>query len=382
MSDPTFAKVHSDVTALEAVRLHFAEHAADWKELEEATNRPYARFPVSYNYQPSYAIQMSHLSGSIHIAQGASLKATAEFAEGNSTQALTTLQIVFKWREALAQEPMLISQLVNHSMVVTLLQPVWEALEARSLTAAELDALSVKLASIDLLNDYRTGMRGENVFFASTLDYLKSSNPSARSQVIGIVNQLGARQESPENKVTSFIWRGIALATPKGWYDLNKTYGTQFIQSYCITSVDLKNRRVDVKKIREGDTVMQHMMLGQYRPTTLFVRLALPAMTNSLVRFTQQQACVDMARISCALEKYYLQQHRYPATLEALGDSLPHDVMTGVPYHYQLTSGGRYKLWSVGWNETDDGGKWFLKKGNDHLINEKAGDWVWSYTPR
>jgi len=56
--------------------------------------------------------------------------------------------------------------------------------------------------------------------------------------------------------------------------------------------------------------------------------------------------------------------------------------MNGEPYHYQLTPDGRYKLWSVGWNETYDGGKRVFKKDQPTTLDPENGDWVWSYTRR
>ena len=53
---------------------------------------------------------------------------------------------------------------------------------------------------------------------------------------------------------------------------------------------------------------------------------------------------------------------------------LPNDLFTGEPYKYRRTDDGQFTLYSVGWNEKDDGGtpgdKWF---------DEKQGDWVWQF---
>jgi hypothetical protein len=67
-----------------------------------------------------------------------------------------------------------------------------------------------------------------------------------------------------------------------------------------------------------------------------------------------------------------------PESLEALAprylDRLPHDLITGKQLRYQRTDNGSYMLYSVGWNQTDEGGV----IADDSLLK---GDWAWSYVP-
>jgi len=52
---------------------------------------------------------------------------------------------------------------------------------------------------------------------------------------------------------------------------------------------------------------------------------------------------------------------------------LPHDIIGGQPLHYRHTPDGKFLLYSVGWNETDDNGSPGI------LADVKIGDWVWQY---
>jgi hypothetical protein len=36
--------------------------------------------------------------------------------------------------------------------------------------------------------------------------------------------------------------------------------------------------------------------------------------------------------------------------------TLPHDIINGQPLKYRRTANGKFVLYSVGWNEKDDGG--------------------------
>ena len=64
--------------------------------------------------------------------------------------------------------------------------------------------------------------------------------------------------------------------------------------------------------------------------------------------------------MAIALERYRLAHGEYPDSLDALAPQfiakVPHDVIGGQPLHYRRTSDGQFVLYSVGWNETDDGG--------------------------
>jgi hypothetical protein len=59
-------------------------------------------------------------------------------------------------------------------------------------------------------------------------------------------------------------------------------------------------------------------------------------------------------------------------------------VISGEPYKYHRTAdpssqssaatSGQFVLYSVGWNETDDGGM-----PGQNMFDDKQGDWVWQY---
>jgi hypothetical protein len=61
-------------------------------------------------------------------------------------------------------------------------------------------------------------------------------------------------------------------------------------------------------------------------------------------------------------------------------EKLPRDVIDGEPLHYRRQANGTFLLYSVGWNETDDGGQVALKK--DGSEDREKGDWVWKNPAR
>ena len=82
--------------------------------------------------------------------------------------------------------------------------------------------------------------------------------------------------------------------------------------------------------------------------------------------------------MACALERYRLANGQFPENLQALVPRfiahLPNDVITGEPFKYRRAGDGRFVLYSVGWNEKDDGGV-----PGKTMFDETEGDWVWEY---
>jgi hypothetical protein len=65
-------------------------------------------------------------------------------------------------------------------------------------------------------------------------------------------------------------------------------------------------------------------------------------------------------------------------------EKIPHDVIGGQPLHYRARMTGSFVLYSVGWNETDDGGVVVFKNGPfrrrvESGFDMNEGDWVWRY---
>jgi hypothetical protein len=110
---------------------------------------------------------------------------------------------------------------------------------------------------------------------------------------------------------------------------------------------------------------------------------------NFLKKIAAGQSSVDLARTAIALERYRLAHGGYPESLDALApqfiEKVPHDVIGGQPLKYQRTSDGQFVLYSVGWNERDDGGVVVSQNSRNfrdesgNTLDISQGDWVWRY---
>jgi hypothetical protein len=97
------------------------------------------------------------------------------------------------------------------------------------------------------------------------------------------------------------------------------------------------------------------------------------------------QCLIDQAVIACVLERYRIEKGGYPESLDGLtrttGAALPIDAISGEAMQYRRTQDGMVRLWCVGLDRVDDGGKRIKNAKMNSKEKGVKGDWVWSYSP-
>jgi hypothetical protein len=373
LSNPSFAQKHPNVTEAQALLLRFSEHADMWKELEAATLRPYSHFPVNYQVEPSCLIDVDHLDGTHDFVVACALKANAEFESGQSAQGLKTLKIYFKLRQAIGEEPRLLPIMLGATMTAIVLKPIQKALELHCLNNAELAELSSEISKIDYLKEYNFSIRGEiYIIFIRTLDYIKTNGYSALRR-LDRTDSIPTTKNSLSQILTSFI-RSLM---PGGWIDINKAYAADYYHKYDFNSVDSTQHRYYPEK--RDVAIKAYSQIPPFSPKRIYAQPACHYIPQNKDILMEIQTQLDLARIACSLESYYLAHHSYPQSLRILPDNQPKDIFTGQDYLYERTSNGRFRLWSAGRNQSNDRGKWILRKQNDNSIEDSGDDIVWNY---
>ncbi len=345
--------------------------------LRASAGRPQARFWI--NYEDGFGALLPHLSRMKSTAAYLSLHAVASLKKGDNQAALEDLKLSFRLAEAARSEPVLISYLVRIDMLQITLQPVWEGLADHLWTDAELAAIAAELDRLDLLADYHQAMRGERAFSLWAVDYVRRRGAQG-------FNELGGSVESPDSPANGNLSeRTLGTASfaliPSGWFDQNKLSLARMQANHVLPSVNREQRIVSPATARQTQAVLADR--GP-RPTAydLFSRMLVPALLGTAEKTARSQTLVDLARVAIALERYRLAHGKYPETLEVIVPQfivkLPHDIINGQPLKYRHTDDGSFVLYSIGWNEKDDGGKVVLSKTGNRL-NSKEGDWVWKY---
>ncbi len=167
---------------------------------------------------------------------------------------------------------------------------------------------------------------------------------------------------------------------PTGWYYLEQLNYDQSCRTYLLPIIDVENRRVSPDFTQKAKEKLEAPMSpsSAYLGHQLFSAMLLQALPGIAKKTARAQTAADLAIIACALERFHLANKKYPPTLETLVPQFlskrPHDVITGQPHRYRVVD-DEFVLYSVGWNEKDDGGT--ISGDKDHKIDWDTGDWVW-----
>ncbi len=353
------------------VLLALSKYDSAIEELRQASHRPYSRFPLEYDKDDPAAILLPHLGALKTCSQVLQLRAIAELQDGQTEKASDDVKLALSLADSIRTEPFIITHLVRFVILQITLQPIWEGLAEHKWSDAQLTAFNSKLAKLDFPADYVFSSRSEPAFHIKLIDYLEQK----RSRCWEFFNLLGNNDR--QDAMTGFPTTVGFYLAPKGWFYQNEIAMVLMCQKWKVPMVDDLHQMVSPKMVLDGNVAELNM-----RPTpfNFFARLE-----GELGGFAQKTAyaqnAVDLARIAIALERCRLAHGEYPESLDTLApqfiDKLPHDIINGGPLHYRRTSDGQFVLYSVGWNETDDGGVVGLTKGGS--VDRNTGDWVWRY---
>jgi hypothetical protein len=343
-------------------------------ELRAASERPQSRYPVVYDLENPWGILLPHLSNIRSVCLRLQLRACAELALGKSDEALKDVRLILRMSDSLNEEPFLISYLVRIATFHIATQPIWEGLAEQRWTDAQLKELQGLMERYNFIADMKPPLSGERSAGILTADLLAQGK-------FRLNNLTSDPSPSGAEAADAF-----GMIMPRGWYDLEKFNYSRLYDLQLKGAFDAREQRVFPGQIEANTKALKQAFAGRNPVTTILTRhqllaaILLPALGNVLPKGALAQTVADEALIACGLERYRLAQGQFPATLEALSpdfiSKLPNDVITGTAYKYRRTDGGKFVLYSVGWNETDDGGEAAMKRGTPDPNN---GDWVWQY---
>ena len=335
------------------------------EELRQASLRPSARLPLDYESGfDAVGELLPWLAKEKRSARFLELRILAELEAGQSQPALDDMKLLLRVIDSLRNQPFLISHLVRIAMQSLALQPIYEGLAQHRWNEAQLAELEAALGAQDFLADFKTAMRGERTCAIAAFETQRLTRE---------MRSFGGEQ-GDQIVTNSLRWM------PSAYFYQNELAFARMYEQIVLPLADLTNRTVSAAAWRtvEQDS-KEH--LKHYSPYTIQALMTFPAVSKSVIKFALIQEDVDLARVACALERCRLAHGSYPETLGALSpqfmEKVPNDLIGGQPLKYRREANGRFVLYSVGWNETDEGGTVALTKGG--RVDSEKGDWVWKY---
>ena len=236
-------------------------------------------------------------------------------------------------------------------------------IESRSWREPELAALQRQLGEINLLPVVADSFRHERAGICQRLD-------------ASSLDELFRKTRNDTNFIASDLgWWFV----PGGWVYQNKAV-VATLEGDVIAGFDFTNHTVSPAKAMAASRATE-AALSHVTPYNFIAAICFPNFTKAAETMARNQTWVDQALIVCALERFRLANGRYPDTLAALLprflEKIPPDIINGNPMIYARTGEQNFKLYSVGWNESDDGG--ITAHTSDGKEDRESGDWVWHY---
>jgi hypothetical protein len=363
-------------------------------EIRAASARPGCRYAVIYDMDDPWAILLPHLARIKQTCRRLQIKACAELAAARNENALEDVKLMFYMNDTCKTEPFLISYLVRLACMHIVIQPVWEGLAEHRWTDAQLQQLQATLETPDFLADIQWPMHAECAAGVLTVDLMKKKG-------LGLLADYSRNTGGAQTSILDVIMGDHAVLNvlgrilPSGWYDQEKLNYCLLHEGLSQGTIDATAKRVFPEQIAANASRLATLSAGNNQPDFMIgmpvqglwhailhhefiAAMLLPSLHNIPGKAAQAQTATDEAAIACALERYRLANGQFPENLQALvphfAAHLPNDVITGESYKYRRTDDGRFVLYSVGWNEKDDGGV-----PGKTMFDDTEGDWVWEY---
>jgi hypothetical protein len=344
----------------------------DFDLIREALKRPYAR--MDGDYSKPYEQPIPNFVNVRNVAQVLAQRAKCDLLLGQPDKALQELTLLHDMCRLLEAAPTgkpmtLVAAMINVAVTGLYVDTIAYGFQNHAWQEPQLTALQTQLKEINLTPFLMEAFQSEQ---ASECHFFETM-PQPK------ISSLFFHERFPGDKLTFRIFlmrlKNLVDLTsgPHGWIYQNMVTIAKFNQG-VIDCIDLTNNLVMPQKIDNVQHELE-MLEKHHGPYTFLAAIAIPNCAKAWQTDAHNQTLVNEAQISCALECFHLVHGNYPETLDALVpqfiEKLPHDVIGGQPLHYRRTEGGKFLLYSVGWNETDDGGK------PGTLSDPEQGDWVW-----
>ncbi len=357
--------------------------------IRDAIKRPYAR--MDGNYSRPFEIPIPNFVSSRVLAQALAQRAKCHLLLGQPEKALREVMLLNDSRHLLERAPtgkpmLLVDAMVNVAITGRYVNTIADGLQKQAWQEPQLAALQKQLEKINLPQLVVESFNTEQAASTCTLE----TTPGYK--VADLLSGVGFSVD--KNKTSTFRLRLknpmylLILSAPRGWVYFNMVTDAQLLQKE-IEAVDTGKQLISPRAMNNA-AVDMNATFGHASPYNYIAAMMIPNFIKAWQTTTKNQTLVNEAQVVCALERYRLAHGEYPEALDALVpqfiEKLPHDIIGGQPLHYRRmadqpsqssgSASGKFLLYSIGWNETDDGGvdsPPAKNGGTDYA----QGDWVW-----
>lgn len=299
-------------------------------EMRRMAQRGAPVYPLDFSQ--GFAMLLPHLARSRQCSRVLRASAVLKGTKGDYAGAVEDIIAGMKLGDALAREPILISQLVRIAIYGIMGSAVENSFDGSDLSPELTRRLMTQLAQADHRDDFAGTFTGEMYFGLKAFADIRAGIPTG----LGAESDFGPPQEADEKAYVEILSRiGSAARLP-----------------YYEAATEVSQIQSDVENM----------------PQTLsYSRQLLPALGRACEAQARHEAIIDLMQIGLLVEQYKGRNGSYPDTLDeiasSLGGSVPVDPFSGKGYRYRPL-GSTFVLYSISHNRLDDGGTHDYMKGD------------------
>jgi hypothetical protein len=337
----------------------------EFKLIREALKRPYAR--IDCDYQMPETIGIPNFVMVRQLVQLLSSRAECDYLLGQPEKALGELTFLHDSCRIMEARPTgkpmtLVASMIDVAVTGLYAETIADGLRLHAWHEPQLVALQEQLKEIHLLPVVMMSFKSEPASVCRTLEM------TPRARLAKLFFDIEKNDHPMQARLIRFM--------PRGWIYQNMAVVISQRQK-LYPAFDLEHDLILPQPLNalSQETAAQSR---HFSPYTFVANFTAPNMQRASQVLAHNQTMANQALIACALERYHLAHGDYPESLETLSpqfiEKIPHDLIGGQPLKYHRLAADKFLLYSVGWNETDDGGQ---APSGPTLPNYDQGDWVW-----
>ena len=341
------------------------------REIREMAGRggPVCALDFTKPFEPD----MDHVSHMRTCARWLRADAAVNAEGGNYAEMLADILAGFELGDALADEPIILSQLVRIAIFGEMVDTVQELINGGEVASDLVSQIVTYTDQSDNREAFANSLVGEVLVNLEAFRFFRGDEGAKPDAPF--VALLSAMDSTGPRKA---LLAAMLYKTPLGrpWLNMDEE-----------TFIDVSNRLVAAVELPYYDALPQFDLIENDVENLPGLRVFSRGMlgedtlsgtsTKRIRRLccaqAEHEARLDLMQMGLLVEQYQVQQGSCPETLDViapgLGGSVPVDPFTGEPYRYE-PSGDTFLLYSVGQNMTDDGGTY----------DSSDGDLVWRGT--
>lgn len=334
-----------------------------------------------------------HLSPAKSITQWLGAGIQLALHEGKNRDALELLLVQIRLPRLLAEDQIIISELVRIAISAIAKVDTWEALQGEGWTDEDLAVMQSAWESQGFASQMARSLEGERVLGDVSYDAMRGSNKETYDLLFWeelyaegfnlATHEWNVPELSFSDGITHFLKQQVYCRIWRfAWSHQTQRHNLATMQSL----IDIARSAARDKSFVPTEEAVTNLLLecsgGGFYDRLRHPYFTIATISRTIAKALRAETDRSLVLSAIAIKRYALRHGKLPSKLDGLVPeflpTVPVDYMDGKPIKYRPNDDGSYTLYSAGEDGKDDGGDTTLleeKKATRSLWARK--DYVW-----